>query len=110
MKVDDGLALRDRGQRPRINHYYEDHALRETIVGEYTEYGVKFTTKSFSPFVVDCSTQTTPPRYYYNSTTAADGKQEGGNSPTTFDAGIALYVGMALTSAAGMAWVGKKRR
>lgn len=110
MKVDDGLALRDRGQRPRINHYYEDHALRETIVGEYTEYGVKFTTKSFSPFVVDCSTQTTPPRYYYNSTTAAAGKQEGGNSPTTFDAGIALYVGMALTSAAGMAWVGKKRR
>ena len=106
----DGLALRDRGQRPRINHYYEDHALRETIVGEYTEYGVKFTTKSFSPFVVDCSTQTTPPRYYYNSTTAAAGKQEGGNSPTTFDAGIALYVGMALTSAAGMAWVGKKRR
>lgn len=110
MKVDDGLALRDRGQRPRINHYYEDHALRETIVGEYTEYGVKFTTKSFSPFVVDCSTQTTPPRYYYNSTTAAAGKQDGGNSPTTFDAGIALYVGMALTSAAGMAWVGKKRR
>lgn len=106
----DGLALRDRGQRPRINHYYEDHTLRETIVGEYTEYGVKFTTKSFSPFVVDCSEQTTPPRYYYNSTTAADGKQEGGNSPTTFDAGIALYVGMALTSAAGMAWVGKKRR
>ena len=106
----DGLALRDRGQRPRINHYYEDHTLRETIVGEYTEYGVKFTTKSFSPFVVDCSTQTTPPRYYYNSTTAADGKQEGGNSPTTFDAGIALYVSMALTSAAGMAWVGKKRR
>lgn len=106
----DGLALRDRGQRPRINHYYEDHTLRETIVGEYTEYGVKFTTESFSPFVVDCSTQTTPPRYYYNSTTAAAGKQEGGNSPTTFDAGIALYVGMALTSAAGMAWVGKKRR
>ncbi len=110
MSRDDGLALRDRGQRPRINHYYEDHTLRETIVGEYTEYGVKFTTKSFSPFVVDCSEQTTPPRYYYNSTTAADGKQNGGNSPTTFDAGIALYVGMALTSAAGMAWVGKKRR
>lgn len=110
MSRDDGLALRDRGQRPRINHYYEDHTLRETIVGEYTEYGVKFTTKSFSPFVVDCSTQTTPLRYYYNSTTAADSKKEGGNSPTTFDAGIALYVGMALTSAAGMAWVGKKRR
>ena len=110
MSQTEGLALRDRGQRPRINHYYEDHTLRETIIGEYTEFGVKFTTGSFSPFVVDCSEQTTPPRYYYNSTTAADGKQEGGNSPTTFDAGIALYVGMALTSAAGMAWVSKKRR
>ena len=30
-------------------------------------------------------------------------------SPKTFDAGIALYVGMALTSAAGVAFVGKKR-
>lgn len=105
----DGLALRDRGQRPRINHYYEDHALRETIIGEYTEFGVKFTTGSFSPFVVDCSEQTTPPRYYYN-TAATDTRKDGESSPTTFDAGIALYVGMALTSAAGMAWVGKKRR
>lgn len=30
-------------------------------------------------------------------------------APQTFDAGIALYVGMALTSAAGMAFVGRKR-
>ncbi len=30
-------------------------------------------------------------------------------APQTFDAGIALYVGMALTSAAGVAFVGKKR-
>ena len=30
-------------------------------------------------------------------------------SPKTFDAGIALYVGMALPSAAGVAFVGKKR-
>ena len=85
-----------------------------SIVGKYTEYGIYFETPGFSPFTVTCDpttqSQTTPPRYYYNSTTAADGKQEGGNSPTTFDAGIALYVGMALTSAAGMAWVGKKRR
>lgn len=65
MEKDDGLALRDRGQRPRINHYYEDHTLRETITGEYTEYGVKFTTGSFSPFVVDCSEQSTGGGYYY---------------------------------------------
>ena len=37
--------------------------------------------------------------YYYQPTT----------DPKTFDAGIALYVGMALTSAAGVAFVGKKR-
>ena len=197
MSQAEGLALRDRGQRPRINHYYEDHTLRETITGEYTEYGVKFTTGSFSPFVVDCSEQSTGGGYYYGGastptisavktadaaksatdytsgiygltfrSTAAfstfkgvqvDGKtiaaanyiaednggievylkavylrtlkdgrhtvtilSDAGNvtmnftiggvdSPTTFDAGIALYVGMALTSATGLAWVGRKR-
>ena len=46
--------------------------------------------------------------YYYHPTT--DTKTTGTKgSPKTFDAGIALYVGMALTSAAGVAFVGKKR-
>ena len=46
--------------------------------------------------------------YYYQPTT--DTKTDGAKgSPKTFDAGIALYVGMALTSAAGVAFVGKKR-
>ena len=46
--------------------------------------------------------------YYYQPTT--DTKTTGTKgSPKTFDAGIALYVGMALTSAAGVAFVGKKR-
>ena len=52
------------------------------------------------------------PRYYYNSTTTTttDTKADDTKgSPKTFDAGIALYVGMALTSAAGVAFVGKKR-
>ena len=46
--------------------------------------------------------------YYYHPTTdtKADGTK---GSPKTFDAGIALYVGMALTSAVGVAFVGKKR-
>ena len=44
--------------------------------------------------------------YYYPSTTTDDTTK---GSPKTFDAGIALYVGMALTSAAGVAFVGKKR-
>ena len=198
MEKDDGLALRDRGQRPRINHYYEDHTLRETITGEYTEYGVKFTTGSFSPFVVDCSEQSTGGGYYYGGastpgisavktadaaksatdytsgiygltfrSTAAfsgfkgvqvdgrtiaaanyvaednggievylkavylrtlkDGRHtvtilsDAGNvtmnftiggvdSPTTFDAGIGAYMGMALASVGGMAWMRRRKR
>lgn len=198
MEKDDGLALRDRGQRPRINHYYEDHTLRETITGEYTEYGVKFTTGSFSPFVVDCSEQSTGGGYYYGGastpgisavktadaaksatdytsgiygltfrSTAAfsgfkgvqvdgrtiaaanyvaednggievylkavylrtlkDGRHtvtilsDAGNvtmnftiggvdSPTTFDAGIGAYIGMALASVGGMAWMRRRKR
>lgn len=198
MEKDDGLALRDRGQRPRINHYYEDHTLRETITGEYTEYGVKFTTGSFSPFVVDCSEQSTGGGYYYGgastpgisavktadaaksatdytsgiygltfrSTAAFSGFKDvqvdgrtiaaanyvaednggievylkavylrtlkdgrhtvtilsdtgnvtmnftigGVDSPTTFDAGIGAYVGMALASVGGMAWMRRRKR
>lgn len=198
MEKNDGLALRDRGQRPRINHYYEDHTLRETITGEYTEYGVKFTTGSFSPFVVDCSEQSAGGGYYYGGastpgisavktadaaksatdytsgiygltfrSTAAfsgfkgvqvdgrtiaaanyvaednggievylkavylrtlkDGRHtvtilsDAGNvtmnftiggvdSPTTFDAGIGAYIGMALASVGGMAWMRRRKR
>ena len=46
--------------------------------------------------------------YYYYPTTDTKTTDTKG-SPKTFDAGIALYVGMALTSAAGVAFVGKKR-
>ena len=46
--------------------------------------------------------------YYYQPTTDTKTTATKG-SPKTFDAGIALYVGMALTSAAGVAFVGKKR-
>ena len=42
--------------------------------------------------------------------TATDTKTDGKDSPKTFDAGIAMYVGMALTSVAGSAVViGKKK-
>ena len=46
--------------------------------------------------------------YYYQPTTDTKTTDTKG-SPKTFDAGIALYVSMALTSAAGVAFVGKKR-
>ena len=73
--------------------------------------GVTGVTVNGVPVTGDSYTVPQPPRYYYNSTTtttdtkATDTK----GSPKTFDAGIALYVGMALTSAAGVAFVGKKR-
>lgn len=47
--------------------------------------------------------------YYYPSTSDTTTSTDTKGSPKTFDAGIALYVGMALTSAAGVAFVGKKR-
>ena len=50
-----------------------------------------------------------PTSYYYYSpsTTTPDTTTKG--SPKTFDAGIALYVGMALTSVTGLAYTGKKK-
>ena len=52
---------------------------------------------------------TVPSRYYYYQPTTDTKANDTKGSPKTFDAGIALYVGMALTSAAGVAFVGKKR-
>ena len=52
---------------------------------------------------------TVPSRYYYYQPTTDTKTDDTKGSPKTFDAGIALYVGMALTSAAGVAFVGKKR-
>lgn len=72
MTKSQGLALAARGIKPTVTHYLDD-ACTESVKfqGEYTENGVKFTTRSFSPFVIDCSAtgddDTTPPRYYYSS-------------------------------------------
>ena len=54
-------------------------------------------------------TSTSSGGYYYYQPTTDTTKNDTKGSPKTFDAGIALYVGMALTSAAGVAFVGKKR-
>ena len=56
----------------------------------------------------DVNGYTVPSRYYYYPTTDTKTTDTKG-SPKTFDAGIALYVGMALTSVTGMAWTAKKR-
>ncbi len=48
--------------------------------------------------------------WYVATAKTADTKTDGTSSPKTFDAGIAMYVGMALTSVAGSAVViGKKK-
>lgn len=189
-----------RTQKPVIKHYYEDHTWHEDIQGEYTEYGVKFTTTSFSPFVVSTAAQSSSGGGYYyyggastpgisavktadaaksatdytsgiygltfRSTAAFSGfkgvqvdgrtiaaanyvaEDNGGievylkavylrtlkdgrhtvtilsdagnvtmnftiggvDSPTTFDAGIGAYVGMALASVGGMAWMRRRKR
>ena len=50
-------------------------------------------------------------RYPATTTTTTETPAAGTDvtSAKTFDAGVALYVGMALTSTLGMAWAGKKR-
>ena len=48
--------------------------------------------------------------WYVTTSASTDTKTDGNKSPKTFDAGIAMYVGMALTSVAGAAVViGKKK-
>ena len=47
--------------------------------------------------------------YYYPSTSDTTTSTTTKGSPKTFDAGIALYVGMALTSVTGLAYTGKKK-
>ena len=51
-------------------------------------------------------TKSSTPRYYYNSTTTTT---EPTSSPKTFDAGIALYAALSLTSLTGMAALGRKK-
>ena len=62
---------------PTVTHYLDSMCtISEEIRGEYTPYGVKFTTKSFSPFVIDCSVQNEDNgggnRYYYTGSGSSD--------------------------------------
>lgn len=54
-----------RTQKPVIKHYYEDHTWHEDIQGEYTEYGIKFEVRSFSPFVISTAAQSSSGGGYY---------------------------------------------
>ena len=199
MTAADGAARKARGEHPTIKHYYNNHEFREEFEGEYTEYGIKFEVRSFSPFVISTAAQSSSGGGYYyggastpsisavktadaaksatdytsgiygltfRSTAAFSGfkgvqvdgrtiaaanyvaEDNGGievylkavylrtlkdgrhtvtilsdagnvtmnftiggvDSPTTFDAGIGAYVGMALASVGGMAWMRRRKR
>ena len=49
------------------------------------------------------------PKYYYKASGSGETTETKG-SPKTFDAGVGVYVGMAVLSVSGMAWTTKKRR
>lgn len=117
LTVKDGLALAQQGKQPTIYHYTDESCTEyETITGEYTAQGVRFVTTGFSPFVVVCEGA--------GGSSGGDnsgGHGAGGNasgtaaaasavSPETFDGGIALYLGTALTSAAGAAWLTRRKK
>ena len=199
MTTADGAARKARGEYPTIKHYNNNHELREEFKGEYTEYGIKFEVRNFSPFVISTAAQSSSGGGYYyggastpgisavktadaaksatdytsgiygltfRSTAAFSGfkgvqvdgrtiaaanyvaEDNGGievylkavylrtlkdgrhtvtilsdagnvtmnftiggvDSPTTFDAGIGAYIGMALASVGGMAWMRRRKR
>ena len=189
-----------RTEPPVIYHYTDAEVLKEELTGEYTQWGICFKTRSFSPFVINTAAQSSSGGgyYYYGGastpsisavktadaaksatdytsgiygltfrSTAAfsgfkgvqvdgrtiaaanyvaednggievylkavylrtlkDGRHTvtilsdagnvtmnftigGGDSPTTFDAGIGAYIGMALASVGGMAWMRRRKR
>ena len=188
-----------RTEPPVIYHYTDAEVLKEELTGEYTQWGICFKTRSFSPFVISTAAQSSSGGgYYYGGastpsisavktadaaksatdytsgiygltfrSTAAfsgfkgvqvdgrtiaaanyvaednggievylkavylrtlkDGRHTvtilsdagnvtmnftigGGDSPTTFDAGIGAYIGMALASMGGMAWMRRRKR
>lgn len=65
MTAADGAARKARGEHPTIKHYYNNHEFREDIQGEYTEYGIKFEVRSFSPFVISTAAQSSSGGGYY---------------------------------------------
>lgn len=188
-----------RTEPPVIYHYTDAEVLKEELTGEYTQWGICFKTRSFSPFVISTAAQSSSGGWYYyggastpgisavktadaaksatdytsgiygltfRSTAAFSGfkgvqvdgrtiaaanyvaEDNGGievylkavylrtlkdgrhtvtilsdagnvtmnftiggvDSPTTFDAGIGAYVGMALASVGGMAWMRRRKR
>ena len=54
LTAEEGLALAAKGVRPLIRHYLNENCTeKESLLGEYTEAGVRIVTRSFSPFLID---------------------------------------------------------
>lgn len=89
-----------------------DVTINDTLI-KNSNVNVPFTVRAQQPEQPEQPDPTHTNRRYpaaNTTTTPTETKKDDAiSSAKTFDAGVALYVGMALTSVTGMAWVGKKR-
>lgn len=88
-------------------YYVENGVAKERMNATYVDGKLTWTTTHFSTFEVR---EAYPPRVIHHggaasSTTTTDKS----TSPTTFDAGIAIYGVMAVSSVLGMGYMGKKK-
>ena len=54
-----------RAEPPVIYHYTDAEVLKEELTGEYTQWGICFKTRSFSPFVISTAAQSSSGGGYY---------------------------------------------
>lgn len=54
-----------RTEPPVIYHYTDAEVLKEELTGEYTQWGICFKTRSFSPFVISTAAQSSSGGGYY---------------------------------------------
>lgn len=54
-----------RTEAPVIYHYTDAEVLKEKLTGEYTQWGICFKTRSFSPFVISTAAQSSSGGGYY---------------------------------------------
>ena len=99
---------------PTVTKVYCDTCKKsfEFVVGTATDAAAKFGIDNYERITAEGYDNTDTKSIYVKvgSGTPDDGKTNTTTSPKTFDAGIAMYVGMALTSVAGSAVViGKKK-
>ena len=60
-----GEEAQKRTEPPVIYHYTDAEVLKEELTGEYTQWGICFKTRSFSPFVISTAAQSSSGGGYY---------------------------------------------